>query len=627
MNPKTLQLSALRRSYALDRSAIDQENRTVALAFSSEEPVDRFFGVEVLDHSASSVRLQRLADGGPVLVDHDDRDHVGTVEQASIDGDRKGRALVRFGRSARAEEIWRDVVDGIRKHVSVGYRIHRMKVEERNADKERYRVVDWEPLELSLVSIPADASVGVGRAGDQQTTCLIERTEMEQNQPAPAPAPAPAAPAVNIREIENNALSAERERVRSLDALGREFKDFGGEDIARQCISEGKDANAMRSMLLEKVGKRQAPNMGEIGLNDREKRTFSIVRLVNAISNPTDRRAQEAAAFEFECSQAALKAEGGRALRGGAQVVIPYDVLAYAKRDLIAGTSTTGGYTVGTDLLGASFIDLLKNRTFAIQAGATVLSGLQGHVAIPSLATSATAYWVAENVAPTEGGMIFGQVTLSPKTLGAYVDVSRRLMIQSSIDVENFVRGELASQVAVELDRVILNGAGTGSEPSGILASTSVGTTTAGANGGAPTWDLMVQLETLVANNNADQGSLAYFMNPKLRGKLKTVLKGTSAVGFIWAGGASPVNDYRAFVTNQVPSNLTKGTTTGSCSAAVFGNWSDVLMGQWGGGVDLMVDPYTGSNAGTVRIVALTDVDVAIRRVGSFAYIKDLTTT
>lgn len=446
--------------------------------------------------------------------------------------------------------------------------------------------------------------------------------DQQQNTPVAAPAPQP----VDIQAVENKARDRERQRVSDLQSVGASFKDYGGDELARQCIAEGKSVEDLRGMLLEKVGKRQAPNMGEIGLSQREKREFRITRLVNAICNPTDKRAQEAAAFEFECSAAALKTEG-RALRAGAQVVIPYDVLAHSQRDLLAATTTMGGYTVGTDMLGASFVDLLKNRTFAIQAGAQVLSGLSGHVAIPTLTTSATAYWVAENTAPTEGALTFGQITMSPKMLGAYVDVSRRLMIQSSIDVENFVRGELASQIAVELDRVILNGAGTGSEPSGILASTSVGTSTGGTNGAAPAWSHFVGLETLVAAANADRGGLAYFMNPKLRGLLKQTVKSTAGtLGYIWDMTETPVNGYRAFVTNQIPSNLTKGTSTGSCSAAIFGNFADVIMGQWGGGVDLMVDPYTGSNAGTVRIVALTDVDVAIRRAGSFAYIKDLVT-
>ena len=629
-----LKVPRLYRSALFDRAQVDDEARTAAIAFSSEEPVERFFGIEILDHGKGAVRLDRLANGGPLLVGHNDGDQIGTVEQAEVGADRRGRAVVRFSRSARAEEIWNDVKDGIRRHISVGYRVHQMRADDQA--KNTFRVVDWEPMEVSIVAIPADATVGVGRADDEvfDVQVIQESTEMSDTKPIEAAQDAaPAQPEqrkrADVEVVTNDVRAREQSRMRALQSLGKQYASLGGEQLAQECIASGRDVADLQSMLLDRMNARVIPQHGEIGMTEEEKKEFSITRLINAIANPRDNSAQRAAAFEFDCSNAALQTER-RALRGGAQATIPYDVLAYGygKRDLLAGTGTLGGNTVGTDLQGGNFIDLYKARTYVVQAGATVLSGLNGFVAIPSLATSATAYWVAEGTAPTEGAMNFGQVTLSPKTVGAWVDFSRKLMLQSSIDVEAFVRRELASQLAVETDRVAINGAGTGAEPAGILASTSVGTTTAGANGLAPTWQNMVDLESLVANQNADIGSLAYFTNTKVRGKLKTVLKSTSAVaGFIWDNTDMPINGYRAFVTNNVPWNLTKGTSTAVCSAALFGNWQDVLVGQWGGGVDLLVDPYTASNTGTVRVVALADMDIAIRRVGSFAYIKDLLTS
>jgi HK97 family phage prohead protease len=155
--------SMLHRVAELDRSAINDKDRTVEIAFSSEAPVERYFGTEVLGHEATNVRLGRLNNGGAVLVEHDRRDQVGVVVKASIDKDRKGRATIRFGKSARAEEIFQDVKDGIRRLVSVGYRIHKQETKNEAGGVESVRVTDWEPFELSLVSIPADDSVGVGR--------------------------------------------------------------------------------------------------------------------------------------------------------------------------------------------------------------------------------------------------------------------------------------------------------------------------------------------------------------------------------------------------------------------------------------------------------------------------------
>ena len=145
----------------------DQDNRTVELAFSSEIEVERWYGVEILDHSPASVRLDRLRDGGALLVDHDWSDQVGVVESVSIDADRRGRAVVRFGRSARADEIFNDIVDGIRKHVSVGYRVLAAQLQEvRDEYTDVYRITDWEPYEISIVSVPADTTVGIGRQAD-----------------------------------------------------------------------------------------------------------------------------------------------------------------------------------------------------------------------------------------------------------------------------------------------------------------------------------------------------------------------------------------------------------------------------------------------------------------------------
>ena len=145
--------TTLRRIAYFDRETVDFKNRTVSLAFSSEAPVDRWFGSEILDHSKKSVRLDRLKSTGPLLLNHDSREHIGTVESATIGKDRIGRAVVRFGQGPERDAILTDIEDGIRKCVSVGYRIHRMKLEESGDDEtDVYRATDWEPYEVSLVS-------------------------------------------------------------------------------------------------------------------------------------------------------------------------------------------------------------------------------------------------------------------------------------------------------------------------------------------------------------------------------------------------------------------------------------------------------------------------------------------
>lgn len=166
------------RSVDIVRESVNEEARTVEFSFSSESPVERFFGQEILDHSPKSVRLGRMENGGPVLVDHDPSDHVGVVESISIDTDRVGRVRARIGRGARASEIFNDIVDGIRRSISVGYRVHEMQLEKRGEGADVYRVTDWEPLEVSLVAVPADASVGIGRSDTDETKLqLLNQTK------------------------------------------------------------------------------------------------------------------------------------------------------------------------------------------------------------------------------------------------------------------------------------------------------------------------------------------------------------------------------------------------------------------------------------------------------------------
>ncbi len=153
------------RALLVERAAIDEEARTVQLAFASETPYERWWGVEILDVTATSMRQGRLRSGANLLMDHDSRDVVGVVESVEIGTDRVARAVVRFGRSARAEEVWQDVRDGIRRNVSFGYMVHKaVLVETGNDGPDTYRVTDYEPFEISLVSVPADASVNLTHA-------------------------------------------------------------------------------------------------------------------------------------------------------------------------------------------------------------------------------------------------------------------------------------------------------------------------------------------------------------------------------------------------------------------------------------------------------------------------------
>ncbi len=362
-----------------------------------------------------------------------------------------------------------------------------------------------------------------------------------------------------------------------------------------------------------------------LGLSPRDLRQYSLVRAIRSLSDPDASKRGQEAAFEMECSRAVAQRLG----RDPKGFLVPYDVMAspieVRASDMLKGTASAGGDLIATELLSQSFIQLLRNKIVVLAAGAKMLTGLVGNVAIPSQTAASTFYWVAEDGAPTHSGASVGQVPMSPHTGGAFTDISRKLLVQSSVDVEALMRDDLAAVVALGIDLAGLHGNGQSNAPYGVASTTGIGSVVMGTStttGGVPTWGKMLEFETDIAVANADIGALAYITNPKVRGVLKQTAKiGTTFPTFIWGDGPTPVNGYPALVTNQVKSDLTK-TQTG-LSAIFFGNWADLIIGLWGG-LDILVDPYTNSTTGAVRVVALQDVDICVRHVGSFAYSADV---
>lgn len=642
----TLRLGRQFRTLALKREAVNVEQRTMEVAFSSEMPVERWFGEEVLGHGPGECDLGWLSGGtAPLLCDHDTGCQIGVVERAWIGNDQIGRALVRFGTSDEANQQLADCAAGIRANVSVGYQIEEMQIvstdgEPGEADEAVYRATKWTPLEVSLVAIPADMSVGVGRdAGPapRDVPIIDTRKQKERAMPEPVVVTTPAAtvappvpPVVNSDEI----IKAERQRIADIEALGQRHNK---QELARQHIAKGTSLELFRGVLLEAMPAStplEAP-AAELGMSEKEAREFSLVRMIlaQATAKTGGANVRDIAPFEAECSAEVAK----KLDRSPSGFFVPLDVqrvkMAPARRDLTVGTNSAGGYTVSTDLRSQDFIELLRNAMMVRAMGARVLTGLVGNVAFPKLTAASTAYWVAESGAPTEGNQTFGQVTMSPKTLAAYTDMSRLLLKQSSIDIENLVRSDLATIIGIAADLAAIHGTGSSNQPTGIASTSGIGSVAIGTDGGAPTWASIVALESAVTVANAANGALGYLTNAKVRGKLKTVLKNASGTdaSFIWpdtpfADGRGMVNGYPCGVSNQVSSTLTKGSTSGTCSAMFFGNWADLLIGEWGV-LDVLVNPYTGATAGDVRIHTFMSMDIAVRHAASFAADLDYTTT
>ena len=609
----------------LDRAAINEDERTVEAAFSSEDEYRRWFGIEILGHEKGEYDLEFLAGGtAPLLDQHNHSKTIGVIEKAWIDKDRKGRAVVRFGKSATAQEYFDDVVDGIRHNISVGYQITDMKLIESNEETgDKYRI-SWAPFEISFVSVPADKTVGVGKSDNGHQLPQQQGT----NTMTPEEKAAKEAEAKAAKEAEAKAARVEMQQQfetekKDIMAIG---KKHGFDNEALNAIGDGKSPAQFRDYVLEELAKKGMKPAEtkdvEIGLSEKEAESYSFLRVINALANPANKKAQDAAGFEFEASRAVADKIGSTP--NG--VFVPLDV---QKRELTVGTATAGGHLVATELLTSSFIDLLQNRMLTKRMGARVLSGLVGDVAIPRQTGGATTYWVGESTDGTPSDQSFDQVALTPKTQAAITKISRKLLLQSSLDVEAFVRADLALAQALGGDLAAIAGAG-GNDPFGIINTSGVGSVIGGSEGAAPTWDHIVQLWTEVAQDNADYGSLGYMTNSKVLGKLMQTEKASGTGRFIVEqfpdnDGFTGLAGSRAGVSNQVPGDLDKGSSTGVCSALIYGNWADLIIAMWGS-LDIVVDGIS-SNDGGVTVKTYQDMDVAPRNAGSFSVMLDALTS
>jgi HK97 family phage major capsid protein len=603
------------RSVDMSRSDfIDEDNRTVRIALTSESPVKRSFGWEILDHSQESIDTDFIGQGrAPLLLDHDMARQIGIIEDYILDeSSKRTLAQVRFGRSDLASEIWQDVKDGIRNNVSVGYSITNME-KDRDAKEPTYRVA-WQPLEASIVSIPADQSVNVGVArsdpSELNPTTKVESTPVEETE---------AVEEINTQNIKVKTMSEEIKNDVEIDIEkiktsavtetranvakeNDEILELGSRhsqsDLARAAIREGVSIEDFRGQLLNALPTDQPLDTKEIGLTDKESRTFSILKAVNAMANPSDRRAQEAARFEFECSDAA-KEKYGRNSQG---LTLPAELMNnWQARDINTSDDSSG---VGTRFLPSSFINALRNASGVIAAGATVLPDLEDNVSIPKQSGVSTAAWIsAEGGAAAESELTLATVSLTPKTASMYTEITNQMLQQSTLGMENIIRNDLAAGIANLIDTGALAGSGSSGQPTGIDNQTGVNTQTF-ATASTPTFAEIVAMEGSVLGDNVMLSNPSYLTTSAVAANMKSTSKDTGSGTFILDNGQA--NGHPVYVSNAVASGV-----------AYFGNWSDLLIGMFGS-IDILVDPYTASANSITRLRATQFVDIAVRHAQSF---------
>lgn len=626
---------------------VDTEARTLRFPFSSEEPVDMWYGTEILSHAPGAMRQGQRQATLPLLFNHCRDDLLGVVESIDLGTDRRGYCTVRFGRDERGDWAMQQAADGVLVNASFMYRVFKF-IED--VEEETYTATDWEPYEISLVTVPADPTVGVGRShGDEEARVEIVTRQHQpasaeskeqsmfkqrhtlQNQATDGAAGGAAGGAVVIDEpqVRAQGAEAERSRINEIDAMCRAHKV--PDDIRAGLIQKGATIEQARGAVLDlqlqraqapvaKLDEGYAPDMSE-----REKSRYSMLRAINAVLN----NSWKEAGFELEVSNDIGKRMG----KNTQGFFMPTNIPFAQRAQYAAGAAATGGAIVATNLLAGSFIEVLRNKARVLQLGATVLSGLVGNVDIPRQTGATSTFWVTEGGNLTEAEATFDKVSLALKSIGTYSAITRQMLLQSTPDVEMLARADLISQIALGIDLAALSGSGSGGQPTGIANVAGIGSVIGGTNGAQLTIDHLIDLETQITNANADVDSMAYLANAKAVGWLK---KAKSTTGqYLWtnipggqrSGTPGEINGYAVARTNQARSTLTKGTSSGVCSEVFFGNWSELLIGEWGV-LEIMPNPYDATlfKQGGVLLRAMQSVDVAVRHAASFATMSDALT-
>ena len=591
------------RTIDLSRGAVDEEKRIVRIGVSSETPVERDFGLEVLSHNEEDIDMEFMSSGrAPLLNNHKMDEQIGVVRSFYLDEtQRRTVALVEFGKSALAQEVFEDVKSGIKQNISVGYSITRMVRAKDDEGKEYYRA-SWTPMEASIVSIPADPSkfVGVGRSAEKTLTTKKVTNMTEENQ-------------VDVRQVSESAKAEAQASFTEILALGNHHNQ---RDLADKAIQRGLSVEQFKGELLETIANNKPLETpaAVVDVAKSEQREYSLIRAIKAASSGDWRDA----GYEREISDE-IAHRSNKEARG---FYLPANI-NWGQRDQTAGTNSAGGFLVGTDHLADQFIEALYARLTITSLGARVMQGLKGDVAIPKLSASVTnSAFVAEGSAPSEGAATFAQVTMSPKTLAAYVDVSRRLIQQSDPSVEQVLRNDIINTFARKIDDVAIEG-GASNAPSGIIANSDTNVVAMGTNGAAITYAKVVELMKAVEEDNAMINSSAFLTNPKVVAALRTVSKQASGVegNFIMDPNGTILGTNVASST-LVPSDLSKGTGS-NLSAMLYGDFSQIMLGFWSG-VDVVVDQSSLSTSGGTRLAFFQDLDVALRYPESFAVIKDI---
>ena len=675
-SPQTGQL--VRRAFSVMPPSSPDDGRTLEFSFASDEPYRRWFGYEVLGMKEGEIDLSRMQDRAPMLLDHRNEVEyqIGVVEKVWLDGD-KAKCRVKlfdgYGpQGSRATSFLNVLEQGAGGKISVGYVVNEYKpMDEKIDDTPVQRAVNWTPMEVSAVAVPADDSVGVGKSLPTETKQETEKmseaaTTAPEAQPSAetkaAPTPAPAAPAPAVTVVDNGKVRADILAIAQSD----KYAPYGAEKLAMVELAKADPSvEAFRAGLMEAMIADAKPTKGAAygNMPQEESRKFDFGNFRRALIHRLNgdlKSAEKEGGFEIEFSMEhtkALQASGLKQVQGFAIPIGTFADCAARAGALSTRVSSvnpnadTSGTTIGqgdlrgTDHRGDLFVEHLYNASAFLGNGATVMEGLQGNIEFPREGTVISTAWEKENAAHTPTDPTFSQTMLTPKRLSAGVVRTRQLLLQSDPSIDRILMRELTEGMAEAEDAAIIAADGTGDAPTGIVKEltddapgqiyvpqdnpdrTGGNAPFSSANVGyKPILADVVALETLLTGSNVSTRRGRYFLNAKTVGLLKTtqVAKDTNGVFLIDMRSPGMLNGYPYTVSNNVRSDRARGTGTGF-SEMIFCDPSEVLVAHWGG-ASIQIDPYTQLDRDNVRMFIHRYVDIAVRRRESFAYTTAIAT-
>lgn len=644
--------SCVVRSFCIERLRDDKTQETAyRVSLSSEAPIKDWPWAppNVLVHEKTAVDLDGVAERGlPLFVNHDAytlTSMIGRVVNVRLDQKRLVGDL-KFSKANPEAAMVREMVDeGTLTDMSLRAEpLKIQRIEGSGGNTESMKWLRWRPIEASVAGIGADRNVGIGRnkpnsvsvTNSVSTTAVPAKTQEKPSMADETAAAGESAETTTVtrsaevrveagrQELDKN-FAAEQERKRQQAIRNLAQANSVGDDTVQNWISRGMSLDQVADDILaihKERGKTAPRSVSALGLSEREAGDYSLCRAILAARDNDWRKA----GFELECHRTIadrtdkpqqshcfyvpLEVQRRQSAVNYARLAERHSQPQWIQRDLNVGTASAGGHLVQTSIMG--FDELLRNLSFAFRMGATRLTGLRDNVTIPRQSAAATAEWLtSETGAATESQPTFVQLAMTPKTVSAYTELSRKLLLQSSIDVEGLVNADLAAVAALAVDVAVISGSGASGQPLGIDNVSGVGTVSGTSLGLAG----ILETQTDLATANVMPMRGGYVTTPEVAALMIAEVAYANTASPLWVGNVwgGQMMGFPAMSTNQV-----------AAATMYFGAWENCVVGEWGV-LEIDTNPYANFGAGIIGVRAMYSVDVAIRRPAAFTIVSSIT--